>query len=149
MDPRKIRIMGQGELTDESALRAMGDTAIGIITALHYDHTHNSSLNAAFVKDYYSEFKRNPDFFSVGGYDGMHIIYEALKKTQGNTDAEGLITAAKGMAWESPRGHISIDPDTRDIVNTVYIRKVEKVGGQIQNVEIEKFESIKDPAKAR
>ena len=148
MDPSKIKIMGQGELTNESALKAMGDSAIGIITALHYDQTHNSKMNKAFVEAYNAEFKRNPDFFSVGGYDGMHIIYEALKKTNGNTDGEGLIDAAKGMAWESPRGHVSIDSDTRDIVNTVYVRKVEKIDGQVQNVEIETFENVKDPGKA-
>jgi branched-chain amino acid transport system substrate-binding protein len=149
MDPSKIKILGQGELTNESALEAMGDAAIGIITAFHYDYTHDSKLNREFVRTYNAEFKRNPDIFSVGGYDGMHIIYEALKKTGGKTDAEGLIDAVKGMAWESPRGRISIDPETRDIVNTVYIRKVEKAGGQVQNVEIEKFENVKDPVKAR
>ena len=147
MDPNKIKIMGQGELTNESALKAMGDAAIGIITAMHYDYTHDSAVNKAFVTAYNAEFKRNPDFFSVGGYDGMRIIYEALGKTNGSTDAEALIGAVKGMAWESPRGQVSIDPATRDIVNTVYIRKVEKVGGQLQNVEIEKFENVKDPGK--
>ena len=105
-------------------------------------------MNKAFVEAYNAEFKRNPDFFSVGGYDGMHIIYEALKKTNGNTDGEGLIDATKGMAWESPRGHVSINSDTRDIVNTVYVRKVEKIDGQVQNVEIETFENVKDPGKA-
>jgi len=79
----------------------------------------------------------------------MHLIYEALKKTGGKADGEGLIGAAKGMAWESPRGPISIDPDTRDIVNTVYIRRVEKVNGEVRNVEIAKFEKVKDPVKAR
>ena len=72
--------------------------------------------------------KRNPDFFSIGGYDGMHVIYEALKKTGGKTDGDSLIAAAKGMKWDSPRGPMSIDPETRDVVQTIYIRKVEKVG---------------------
>ena len=94
-------------------------------------------------------FKRNPDFFAVGGYDGMHLIYEALKKTGGKTDGEALIAAAKGMAWESPRGPMSIDPETRDVVQTVYIRRVEKVGGQLVNVEFDKIENVKDPVKAR
>ncbi len=147
MDPSKIKILGQGELTGESALDAMGDTAIGIITAMHYDYNHDSKLNREFVKAYNADFNRNPDFFSVGGYDGMHIVYEALKKTGGKTDAEGLIDAVKGMAWESPRGRISIDPETREIVNTVYIRRVEKIGGRTQNVEIEKFENVKDTGK--
>jgi branched-chain amino acid transport system substrate-binding protein len=148
MDPTKIKIMGQGELTDDSALKAMGDSAIGIITAFHYDRTHDSALNKQFVAAYNAEFSRNPDIFSVGGYDGMHIIYEALQKTGGKADGDSLIDATKGMSWESPRGPVSIDPETRDIINTVYIRKVEKVNGQVQNVEIAKTENVKDPVKA-
>jgi branched-chain amino acid transport system substrate-binding protein len=143
------RIMGQGELSEENALRAMGDAAVGIITAFHYDYTHDSAMNREFVAAYNTEFKRNPDLFSVGGYDGMHLIYEALKKTGGATAGEGLIDAVKGMKWESPRGPVSIDPETRDIINTVYIRRVEKINGQVRNVEIEKFENVKDPVKAR
>ena len=149
MDPKKIRIMGQGELTEESALKAMGDSAIGIITAYHYDYTHDSAANRDFVKAYNAEFKRNPDLFSIGGYDGMHLIYEALKKAGGQSDAESLISAAKGMKWESPRGPVSIDPETRDVIQTVYIRRVENVNGQVRNVEIEKIENVKDPVKAR
>jgi branched-chain amino acid transport system substrate-binding protein len=149
MDPNRIKIMGQGELADENALRAMGDAAIGIITAFHYDYTHDSLLNRQFVAVYNAEFKRNPDFFSVGGYDGMHLIYEAFKKTNGKTDGDSLIGAVKGMTWESPRGLVSIDPETRDIINTVYIRRVEKVNGQVRNVEIAKVENVKDPVKAR
>ena len=149
VDPSKLRIMGQGELAEESALKAMGDAAIGIVTAFHYDYTHDSTLNKEFVAAYTMEFKRNPDFFSVGGYDGMHVIYEALKKTEGKTDGDRLIQATKGMTWESPRGPVSIDPDTRDIINTVYIRRVEKVNGQVRNVEIAKIENVKDPVKAR
>jgi branched-chain amino acid transport system substrate-binding protein len=148
IDPKKIRVMGQGEITDEQALAGMGDAAIGIITAFHYDYNHPSETNAAFVSAYNAEFKRNPDLFSVGGYDGMHLIYEALKKNGGKADGEGLIAAAKGMAWESPRGPLSIDPQTRDVVQTIYIRRVEKVNGQLRNVEIEKFANVKDPAKA-
>jgi branched-chain amino acid transport system substrate-binding protein len=149
MDPTKMKIMGQGELTDDSALKAMGDAAIGIVTAFHYDRTHDSALNKQFVAAYNAEFARNPDIFSVGGYDGMHIIYEALKKTGGKADGDSLIDATKGMKWESPRGPVSIDPETRDIINTVYIRKVEKVNGQVQNVEIAKVENVKDPVKAQ
>jgi branched-chain amino acid transport system substrate-binding protein len=127
----------------------MGDAGVGIITAFHYDYNHQSPANADFVKAYNAEFKRNPDLFSIGGYDGMHLIYEALKKNGGKADGEGLIAAAKGMKWESPRGPMSIDPDTRDVIQTVYIRRVEKVNGQLRNVEIEKFENVKDPVKAR
>jgi branched-chain amino acid transport system substrate-binding protein len=149
MDPSKVKIMGQGELSDETALKTMGDSAVGIITAFHYDYLHDSAVNKAFVTAFNAEFKRNPDYFSVGGYDGMHIIYEALKKTGGKAEGDSLIEAVKGMKWESPRGPVSIDPDTRDIINTVYIRRVEKVNGQVRNVEFAKFENVKDPVKAR
>jgi branched-chain amino acid transport system substrate-binding protein len=149
IDPKKTKILGQGELTQEEALKSMGDAGIGIITAFHYDYTHDSAFNHAFVRAYREAFGRNPDMFSVGAYDGMHVIYEALKKTGGKTDGEALIAAAKGMAWESPRGPISIDPETRDIVQNVYIRRVEKVGGELRNVEFDKIEKVKDPWKAR
>jgi branched-chain amino acid transport system substrate-binding protein len=149
LDPGKLRIMGQGELSDESALKAMGDAAIGIVTAFHYDYTHDSAVNKAFVAAYNAEFKRNPDFFSVGGYDGMHMIYEALKRTGGKADGDSLTEAVKGMTWESPRGPMSIDPETRDVINTVYIRRVERVDGQLRNVEIAKIENVRDPVKAR
>ena len=149
IDARKTKVMGQLELTDESARKAMGDASLGIVTAAHYDPEHKSARNQAFVKAYVAEYKRTPNFFSMGGYDGMHLIYEALKKTGGKTDGESLIAASKGTAWESPRGPISIDPETRDIIQTVYIQRVEKVGGELQNVEIARVEKVKDPVKLR
>jgi branched-chain amino acid transport system substrate-binding protein len=148
VDPQKTEIMGQLELTDEHALASIGDVAIGIITTGHYDYNHHSKLNEAFVKAYNEDYKRNPDFFSVGGYDGAHLIDVALQKSGGKTDGESLINAAKGASWESPRGPISIDPETRDIVQTVYIRKVEKIDGHLVNVEIAAIPSVKDPFKA-
>jgi branched-chain amino acid transport system substrate-binding protein len=141
--------MGQLEITDEHALKAMGDTAIGIITSGHYDYNHHSKMNAAFVKAYNAAYHRNPDFFSMGAWDGMHLIYAVLKKTRGKTDGEALINAAKGMSWESPRGPISIDPATRDIIQTVYVRKVEKVNGHLVNVDIAKIPHVKDPVKEK
>jgi len=149
IDPQKTKILGQGELTEEEALKSMGDAGLGIITAFHYDYSHDSAMNKAFVAAYRAEFRRNPDMFSVGGYDGMHLIYETLKKTQGKSDADALIAAAKGMAWESPRGPMSIDPETRDVIQTVYIRRVEKRDGQLVNVEFDKVDNVKDPFKAR
>jgi len=149
LDPTRIKVMGQGEITEESALAGMGDLAVGIVTAFHYDLHHDSKANAAFVSAYNAEFKRNPDFFAVGGYDGMHLVYEALRKSGGKADGDSLIAAAKGTAFESPRGPVAIDPDTRDVVQTIYIRRVEKVGGRVQNVEFERFENVKDPVKAR
>jgi branched-chain amino acid transport system substrate-binding protein len=147
INPKKTKIMGQLEITDEHALASMGDAAIGIITSGHYDYNHKSKMNEAFVKAYNAEFKRNPDFFSIGAWDGMHLIYAALKKTKGNTDGQKLIDAAKGMKWESPRGPISIDPETRDIIQTVYVREVEKVAGHLVNVDIAKIPNVKDPVK--
>ncbi len=148
MNSKTVKVMGQGEITmDDTALKNMGDAGLGIITVFHYGWEHKSKMNADFVKAYNADYKRNPDVFSIGGWDGMHLIYEALKKTGGKADGDSLIAAAKGMKWESPRGPISIDPATRDIVQTVYIRKVEKVGGAIQNVEFDKIENVKDPAK--
>ncbi len=145
IDAKKTKVMGQLEITDEHALKAMGDTAIGIITTGHYDYYLKNKTNQAFVKAYNAAYGRNPDFFSVGAWDGMHLIYAALKKTKGKTDAAALIKAAEGMKWQSPRGPISIDPKTRDIIQTVYIRKVEKVGGKLVNVVIDKIPNVKDP----
>jgi branched-chain amino acid transport system substrate-binding protein len=85
---------------------------------------------------------------SVGGWDGMHLIYQALGKTGGKTDGQALVDAMKGMKWTSPRGPMSIDPDTRDIIQNVYVRKVERVDGQLYNVEFATFEAVKDPGKA-
>jgi branched-chain amino acid transport system substrate-binding protein len=148
IDPIKTEVMGQLEVTDEHALASIGDLAVGIITAGHYDYNHHSKLNGEFVTAYNAEFGRNPDFFSVGGYDGMRLIDVALQKSGGKTDADALVEAAEGASWESPRGPISIDPLTRDIVQTVYIRRVEKVAGQLVNTEIAAFPNVKDPFKA-
>jgi branched-chain amino acid transport system substrate-binding protein len=150
IDPRKTKVLGTGELTEDEARKTMGDASLGIVTAYHYDHNHQSALNREFVKAFNAESGgRNPNIYAIGGYDGIHLIYEVLKKTGGNTDGEALVAAAKGMAWESPRGPVSIDPETRDIVQTVYIRRVEKVGDQLLNVEFDKIEKVKDPVKAR
>jgi branched-chain amino acid transport system substrate-binding protein len=148
IDTSKTKILGQDALASESALKSMGDGGLGIITVSNYDFNHKSKLNAAFVKAYNADYHRNPDFFSIGGYDGMHLIYAALKKTGGKTDGEDLIAAAKGMSWESPRGPMSIDPETRDVVQTVYIRKVEKVGNELLNVDIDAVPNVKDPGHA-
>ena len=150
IDPKKVKIFGSGEIADEFAVKIMGDAAIGIMTAWHYDYNHKSNRNEDFVKAFNAAFPGpKPNFLAVGGWDGMHVIYEALKKTGGKSDADALIGVAKGMAWESPRGPISIDPETRDIIQTVYIRRVEKVGGELVNVEFDKVENVKDPVKAR
>jgi branched-chain amino acid transport system substrate-binding protein len=149
IDLSKTKILASGEATAEQALKSMGDAGLGIISAWHYDYKSNAPLNVAFVKAFNEMHGRNPDFFSIGGYDGMHAIYETLKKTGGKTDSDSLIAAAKGLKWDSPRGVVSIDPETRDIVQTIYIRKVEKVGGELVNVPFDKIENVKDPSRAR
>ncbi len=149
LDKAGIKIIGPGDVTDDDLLNNMGDPILGTITAHIYSADHDSPTNKAFVAAF--EKANNgmrPNFMAVGGYDGMHLMYAALAKTGGKTDGDSLIAAMKGMAWESPRGPISIDPETRDIIQNVYIRKVEKKNGQLYNVEFATFPNVKDPIKA-
>ncbi|HET7866228.1 MAG TPA: ABC transporter substrate-binding protein [Burkholderiaceae bacterium] len=143
-----IRILATGDLTDEAVLDAMGEPAVGAITSFHYSQFHKSPENDAYTALYSDTFAENrPNFYSVAGYDGMRLIADVLKKTGGVTEGEKFIEAAKGMSWNSPRGKVSIDPATRDIVQTVYIRKVEKVGKLLQNVEFDSIANVADPGK--
>jgi branched-chain amino acid transport system substrate-binding protein len=149
LDKAGIKIIGPGDVMDDDLLNGMGDAVIGTVTAHIYSADHDSPVNKEFVAAF--EKANNglrPNFMAVGGYDGMNLIYEALKKTGGKTDGDSLIEAIKGMSWESPRGPISIDPQTRDIVQNVYIRKVEKKNGELYNVEFATFPAVKDPVKA-
>jgi branched-chain amino acid transport system substrate-binding protein len=149
LDQANIKIIGPGDLTDDDELPGQGDVMLGVVTAHHYSAAHPSEMN----KTYVAEFKRangfRPNFISTGGWDGMHLVYEALKKTNGSTDGEAMMAAMKGFKWESPRGPISIDPETRDIVQNIYMRKVEKVNGELYNVEFATFEAVKDPMKKK
>jgi amino acid/amide ABC transporter substrate-binding protein, HAAT family (TC 3.A.1.4.-) len=118
------------------------------VTSFHYAADHKSPENQAYVAAYAKAYpKDRPNFMSVGGYDGMRLIADVLKKTGGSADAEKFVAAAKGMKWVSPRGPVMIDPATRDIVQTIYIRKVERVDGKLQNVEFDKIADVKDPGK--
>ncbi len=148
LDKSGIRLIATGDVTDDDIVDSMGDVALGTITAHHYSANHNSPENKAFVEAFRKAANTRPNFMAVGGWDGMHLIYEALKKTNGATDGTALVEAMKGMSWVSPRGPVSIDPKTRDIVQNVYVRKVEKVDGQLYNVEFSTFEAVADPAKA-
>jgi branched-chain amino acid transport system substrate-binding protein len=147
-DKAGIKLIGPGDITDDNDLTGMSDAMLGVVTAGHYSAYHQSAMNKKYVEDFKSADNLRPNFISVGGWDGMHAIYEALKKTGGKTDGDSLIEAMKGMSWESPRGPISIDPQTRDIVQNIYIRKVEKKNGELYNVEFAAFEAVKDPSKA-
>jgi len=144
-----IKVIGPGDVMDDDLLNGMGDAALGAVTAHLYSAAHPSAMNRDFVAAYKKAFSTRPGFMAVSGYDGIHLIYEALKKTGGKTDGDALIEAMKGMKWESPRGPISIDPETRDIVQNIYIRKVEKVDGELYNVEFATFEAVKDVGKTK
>jgi branched-chain amino acid transport system substrate-binding protein len=149
LDKTGIKVIGPGDVMDDDLLNNMGDAALGAVTAHLYSAAHPSAMNKEFVAAYKKAFSNRPGFMAVGGYDGIHLIYEALKKTGGKTDGDALIAAMKGMKWESPRGPISIDPETRDIVQNIYIRKVEKVDGELYNVEFATFEAVKDSGKTK
>lgn len=143
-----IRIIATGDLTDEDLLDAVGDNALGITTSFHYADAHKSPENQAYTDAYAKAYpKDRPNFMSVGGYDGMQLIAKTLEKTKGDASGEKFIEAAKGMSWNSPRGPVSIDPATRDIVQTIYIRKVTRVGSKLQNVEFDQVPTFKDPGK--
>jgi branched-chain amino acid transport system substrate-binding protein len=148
MDKAGIKVIGPGDVVDDDLLNGMGDAVVGTVTAHFYSADHDSAKNKSFVEAFKKMHNFRPNFMAVGGYDGMHLIYEALKKTGGKSDGDSLIAAMKGMQWESPRGPMSIDPDTRDVVHNVYVRKVEKKNGELYNVEFSKFDAVKDPVKA-
>lgn len=150
LDTTGVKLLADGGITDDDILNSMGDPALAAITGFHYSAAHDSPDNKAFVEAFKAANDgMRPNFMAVGGYDGMHLLYAALEKTDGKSDGESLIEAMKGMAWESPRGPIQIDPETRDIVQNVYMRKVERgADGELWNVEIETFPAVKDPVKA-
>jgi branched-chain amino acid transport system substrate-binding protein len=150
MDKAGIRLIGTGDITDDDQLNQMGDVALGVVTSHHYSTDHNSPMNKKFVAAFE---KANPglrpNFMAVGGYDGAHLIYDAIKKTGGKGGGEALVNAMKGDLFESPRGPIYIDAQTRDIVQNIYLRKVEKKNGQLWNVEFDVIKDVKDPGKTK
>jgi branched-chain amino acid transport system substrate-binding protein len=148
LDKAGIKLIGPGDLTDDEALPNMGDAMLGVVTAHFYSAAHPSAANKVFAESYQAENKVRANFMAVSGYDGMHVIYEALKKTGGATDGKGLIAAMKGMSWESPRGPMSVDQNSGEVVHNIYIRKVEKVDGELRNVEFEIFGNVRDPRVA-
>jgi branched-chain amino acid transport system substrate-binding protein len=148
LDKSGVKLIGTGDVTDDDILNGMGDAALGAITSHHYSAAHDSPENKAFVEAFKkANNNMRPNFMAVGGYDGMHLIYEGLKKTNGQ-GGEALVNAMKGMSWTSPRGPVSIDPETRDIVQNIYVRKVERVNGELYNVEFATIPNVKDPVKA-
>ncbi|APV50780.1 ABC transporter substrate-binding protein [Betaproteobacteria bacterium GR16-43] len=139
-----IQMIGPGDVVDDDLLEGMGAAALGVVTSFHYSAAHDSPENKAYVGAFMKANGFRPNFHSVGGYDGMHLIYEALRKVP-DADGDKLVEAMKGASWTSPRGPMRIDPATREPVQTVYIRKVEMVDGKAWSLEFAKFENVKDP----
>ena len=154
LDKSGIRFIATGDVTDDDQLNGMGEVVLGMVTAGHYSAAHPSDTNRKFV----AAFKAanpgmRPNFMAVSGYDGIHLIYQALTSTKGDSDGTALVEAMKGMSWESPRGPMLIDPETRDVVHNIYIRKVEHAtgepyNGELYNIEFATIPMMKDPAKA-
>jgi len=144
LDKAGIKLIGPGDITDDELLPAMGDAMLGTVTAHFYSAAHPSPINSAFVDAYQKLTGNRANFMAVSGYDGMHLIYEALNKTNGSVAGDALVSAMKGMSWESPRGPMSIDAATGDVIHNIYIRKVERTSGELYNVEFATFEAVKD-----
>lgn len=147
LDKAGVRLIGTGDVTDDDILNEMGDAALGVVTSHHYSAAHDSPANKAFVAAFgKANNGLRPNFMAVGGYDGMRVIYKALEATKG-AGGEALVAAMKGQSFESPRGPVTIDAQTRDIVQDIYIRKVQRVGGQLYNVEFDSLKAVKDPGR--
>jgi branched-chain amino acid transport system substrate-binding protein len=144
MDKAGIKLIGPGDIADDELLANMGDAMLGTITAHFYSAAHPSPMNKAFVAAFQMDQGLRPNFMVVSGYDGMHLIYEALRKTNGVTDGDTLVAAMRGTTWESPRGPTSID-QRGDIIHNIYMRNIEKVGGELFNVEFKTFEAVRNP----
>jgi len=150
MDKAGIKLIGTGDVTDDDQLGDMGDGALGVVTSHHYSAAHPSALNKSFVEAFRKANKgMRPNFMAVGGYDGMRVIYEALKVTKGQGGGDALLAAMKGQIFESPRGPMFIDAQTRDVVQNIYLRKVEKKDGQLYNIEFDVIKDVKDPGKSK
>ena len=148
MDKAGIKLIGTGDVTDDDQLNDMGDGALNVVTSHHYSAAHPSAMNKKFVEAFQKANKgMRPNFMAVGGYDGMRVIYEALRASKGQGGGDGLLAAMKGQIFESPRGPMFIDSQTRDVVHNIYLRKVLRQDGQLHNVEFEAIKDVKDPGK--
>jgi branched-chain amino acid transport system substrate-binding protein len=149
LDKSGIKLIGTGDVTDDDLLADIGDSALGAVTTHHYSAAHDSPENKAFIEAF--EKANNgmrPNFMAVAAYDGMSLVYHALDMTRGEANGDALLAAMKKMNWMSPRGPVSIDPETRDIVQNIYVRKVERQNGALYNIEFETIPDVKDPYKA-
>lgn len=150
LDKAGVKLIGTGDVVDDDIVNGIGDVALGAITTHHYSAAINTPTNRAYVQAFQAANPgMRPNFMSVGGFDGMRLIAEALKKTNGDANGDKLIEAMKGASWESPRGPVTIDPQTRDIIQNIYVLRTEKVGAEIFNVPFATIPQVKDPVKAR
>lgn len=148
LDKAGIKLIATGDVTDDDQLNDIGDVALGVVNSHHYSAAHPSALNKKFVADFQAANKFRPNFMAVGGWDGMRVIYKALEASKG-AGGDALLAGMKGQIFESPRGPVLIDAQTRDIVHDMYIRKVEKKDGQLWNVEFDAIKAMKDPGKSK
>ncbi|MBQ0959293.1 ABC transporter substrate-binding protein [Ideonella sp. 4Y11] len=148
LDKAGIKLIGTGDITDDDQLNDMGDVALGVVTTQHYSAAHPSAMNKKFVADFQAMHKFRPNFMAVGGWDGMRLLYNGLNASKGAGN-DALMAALKGQVFESPRGQILIDAQTREIVQDIYTRRVEKKDGQLWNIEFDVQKSVKDPGKQK
>jgi branched-chain amino acid transport system substrate-binding protein len=149
LDKSGIRLICTGDVTDDDQLNDMGDVALNIGSSHHYSASHPSAVNKKFVEAFQAANKFRPNFMAVAGYDGMRVITKALEATKGAGGGDALLAAMKGQVFESPRGPVMIDAQTRDIVQDVYIRRVARVNGQLFNEEFDVQKAVKDPGKTK
>jgi branched-chain amino acid transport system substrate-binding protein len=150
LDKSGIKFIAEGSMTEDDIVNQIGDAGLGVITSHHYSAAHDSPENKAFVADFKkANAGMRPNLMAMQSYDGMHIIYEALKKTNGSTDGAALVDAMKGLSWISPRGPVTVDPATREMIQNIYIRKIARVDGELYNVEFATIPNFKDPSKLK
>ena len=148
LDKAGIRLIATGDVTDDDQLNDMGDVALGVVNSHHYSAAHPGATNKKFVDAFQAANKFRPNFMAVGGYDGMRVIYKGLEASKG-AGGDALLAAMKGQIFESPRGPVLIDAQTRDIVQDIYIRKVERKDGQLWNIEFDAQNAVRDPGKSK
>jgi branched-chain amino acid transport system substrate-binding protein len=146
LDKAGVRLICTGDVLDDDLMESIGPSSEGVVSSFHYSAAHPSPENKAYVAAFEKANKgMRPNMHSVGGYDGMQLLYLALAKTGGDSSGDKLLAAMKGMTWTSPRGPVQLDAATRDMVQDVYIRKAEKVNGKMYNIEFDKIEKFRDP----
>lgn len=150
LDKAGIKVLGEGSVTEDDVLTQMDDSVLGMVTSHHYSAAHDSPENKAFVAAFRAaNGGRRPNHVAVHAYDGLRLVYEALKRTNGDAGGEALVTAMKGLSWTSPRGPFRIDSATREPIQNIYIRRVEKQGGELYNVEFATIANVRDPSKTK